>query len=261
MTPHTPNTAPPPDLEPNQQAEIPPPATEPPAFGPLTYIGVALGLLALVALFLWARSRAHDDLKSVQAIARALAPEEKHAVSPAMAAASRDMVGQTLGDFAMKAHDGKTYRLAELLQHGPVVLTFIKDGCPCSEEAQPFFNLIHDAYAGHATVLGVINVAETPARAWAEKFHCDYPILIDPPHRLMRETGAANSAYVVVIDAGQRIVAHWPGYSGPMIRDLGATLAQLAQTREIPLKIPPAPPELYSGCPFDFPDDSPNPAR
>lgn len=41
---------------------------------------------------------------------------------------------------AKRATDGRTHRLDEMLGGGPVLLTFIKKGCPCSEAAQSSFN-------------------------------------------------------------------------------------------------------------------------
>ena len=47
------------------------------------------------------------------------------------------MVSRQAPDFSKKAADGENYVLRELIRHGPVLLTFIKIGCPCSEAAQP----------------------------------------------------------------------------------------------------------------------------
>ena len=70
----------------------------------------------------------------------------KHVVTPSMAEASRGMVFRQAPAFTLKATDGAEYSLGELIHEGPLLLTFIKIGCPCSEAAQPFFNRLRAAY-------------------------------------------------------------------------------------------------------------------
>lgn len=206
----------------------------------------AILLLALVAVgsfYARARTRSLDPLAAIHEAS------EKHVVRPEMAAASRAMVDRRAPDFSTIATDGSTYELATLLRRGPVVLTFIKDGCPCSEAAQPAFNNLQAAYPG-ATVLGVIDLEGPAARRWAERFRAGYPLLLDPAGELVRAYGAENSAYVVLINPEGRIADHWPGYSGPMLRTLGAKLAAFQGADERPFDLADAPTELFSGCPY-----------
>ncbi|WP_165067820.1 peroxiredoxin family protein [Paludisphaera rhizosphaerae] len=175
----------------------------------------------------------------------------KHLVTKEMADASRAMVSRPAPPFVASALNGDRVELAERLRRGPVVLTFIKAGCPCSEAAQPFFNQLDKAYPG-VEFLGVVDVEGGPAQRWAERLRIAYPMLTDPDLKIVRDYGVENSAYVVVIDRQGRIVKHWPGYSTGMLRELGATLAALSGTAEQPLDVSQAPDEEYSGCPFDL---------
>ena len=168
-----------------------------------------------------------------------------------MATASEAMVERVAPPFDAPAADGRRYRLDELSRRGPLVLTFVKDGCPCSEAAQPFFNRLHAAYP-EAEMFGVIDVEAEPATRWAGRFHVTYPLLLDPGLGIIRAYNAENSAYVVLVDAQGRIRKHWPGYSAGMLRELGATLAGLIGTTDRPIDVADAPDEAYSGCPFEF---------
>lgn len=94
----------------------------------------------------------------------------KHVVTPSMAEASRGMVFRQAPAFTLKATDGAEYSLGELIREGPLLLTFIKIGCPCSEAAQPFFNRLRAAYP-HARILGVIDGDLGPANLWAKKIN------------------------------------------------------------------------------------------
>ena len=175
----------------------------------------------------------------------------KHMVTKEMADASRAMVDRPAPPFVASALDGDQVELAERLRRGPVILTFIKAGCPCSEAAQPFFNQLHAAYPG-AAFLGVVDVAGGPAQRWAERLRIAYPMLTDPDLKIIRAYGVENSAYVVVIDPRGRIIRHWPGFSTGMLREFGATLAALTGKAEQQLDVSEAPDQEYSGCPFDL---------
>ncbi len=174
----------------------------------------------------------------------------KHLVTGPMAEASRSMIERMAPPFEALTIDGKVYKLDELRRRGPVVLTFIKDGCPCSESAQPYFNRLVVAHPG-AEFLGVIDVDAEKAARWASKCRVSYPLLLDPALEIVRAFHVENSAYVVLIDSGGRIRKHWPGYSSGMLRELGATLAELTGSGERPIDIADAPEDEYTGCPFD----------
>ena len=126
-----------------------------------------------------------------------------------------------------QATDESLYDIKELTKDGPVVLVFIKDGCPCSEAAQPFFNLLFDAYGKHARFFGIFDGDVTVARKWAKHNLVGFPILSDPDLRTVHEYKAENSAYVALIAKGGRIEKLWPGYSAEMLADAAARLARL----------------------------------
>ena len=56
------------------------------------------------------------------------------------------MAKQSAPAFQTEATDGKGYHLDTLTKESPILLMFIKQGCPCSESAQPFFNRLYEAY-------------------------------------------------------------------------------------------------------------------
>jgi peroxiredoxin len=175
----------------------------------------------------------------------------KHVVTPRMSESSRGMVFRQAPDFSKKANDGANYTLRELTRQGPVLLTFIEIGCPCSEAAQPFFNRLRAVYP-QARILGVIDGELGPANLWASRISVLYPLLLDPDLELVRAYGIENSAYVVLIDEQGRIAMHWPGYSASMLQELGASLARLTRSALRPIDVSGAPSELYTGCPYDL---------
>lgn len=132
------------------------------------------------------------------------------------------------------------------------VLVFIKNGCPCSVAAQPFFERIAEAFAGEAKFLGVIDGTSETARAWGEKYRAKMPILADPKLKIVRDYGAESSVYVVLIGPDRRIVRAWPGHSEEMLNELVALIERLTGRKSADLDFTEAPGTLMAGCPFDL---------
>ena len=213
-------------------------------------IGFVALMLVLSILYAW--FRLSSELGNWENPTTIITVETaKHVVTPSMAEASRAMVFRQAPAFTLKATDGAEYSLGKLIREGPLVLTFIKIGCPCSEAAQPFFNRLRAAYP-HARILGVIDGDLGPANLWAKKIRVSYPLLLDPNLQLVRAYGVENSAYVVLVDQKGQIVMHWPGYCASMLQELGATLALLTRSAVRPIDTVDAPVEFYSGCPYDL---------
>ena len=137
-----------------------------------------------------------------------------------------------------------------MIKSGPVVLVFIKDGCPCSVSAEAYFNQLHAAYRGKIRFVGVIDGDPKTARKWGAIQGVPFPIVPDPKLDLMQSYGATNSAYVALIDRAGRIEEFWPGYSVSMLRDLNSKMSKLAHLETESIETPDAPEDLYSGCPF-----------
>jgi peroxiredoxin len=176
--------------------------------------------------------------------------EEKHKVSPEMLRDAEALEQQNAFNFHASASDGQTYVLADELKHGPVVLVFIKDGCPCSVSAEIHFNDLHAAYRGHVRFFGVIDGDRDLATAWSVRNAVPFPILLDPQGELVRQYRAPNSAYLALVDTRGKIDSFWPGYSSAMLEALNARIATLSGRPEPTIDTSQAPAELYSGCPF-----------
>jgi len=180
----------------------------------------------------------------------AAAIPEKHRVTVAMLAAAEKSEGQGTSSFRAPTADGTICTLADLAMSRPLVLVFIKDGCPCSEAAQPFLNRLHELYGAGAQFAGVIDADAAAARRWAAANRVAFPLLLDPELEVVRRYGAENSAYVALIGRGGKVLKAWPGYSADMLRELGRRLAEMTGAPERLLALADAPQEMYSGCPY-----------
>jgi peroxiredoxin len=175
---------------------------------------------------------------------------EKHYVSPRQLADSNGMVQRQAGDFSAMTQDGRRMDWGDLSGGRPVVLIFIKEGCPCSVEVEPFFQRVEMLYAGEVRFSGVIDAGTEAAARYAIDQGVAHPILADPERRLIRRFRAKNGCYVVLLTPGGVIEGFWPGCSADTMRQLGRRIAGLAGVEERPLDVSGMPASLTTGCPF-----------
>lgn len=181
-----------------------------------------------------------------------MADEEKHLVTPEMERAGAEAAGRALPPLRLVGEDGGVIDLGDRMASGPMVLIFIKEGCPCSEAAEPFFRRLHAAYGERVAFLGVIDGAPGTAARWVTRLGTPFPVVVDSDLDLARSVGVTNSAYVAVVGKGGRIERLWPGFSAGMLGELSGELAALAGVEPAVIDTEGAPIELYTGCPFEF---------
>ena len=177
-------------------------------------------------------------------------PFGKHTVTRTMLRDAGEEAGRPAPPFVARGGDGATYSLATLTRGTPLALVFIKDGCPCSVAAEPYFQRLYHLYRGRLRLVGVIDGDAAVARAWAREQKSPYPILTDPDLAIARAYGAKGSAYVALVTPAGRVERLWPGYSQSMLRQLGARAAALAGVAERPFDAAGAPAKLFAGCRF-----------
>jgi peroxiredoxin len=175
---------------------------------------------------------------------------EEHKVTSEMLSQAAKLVDTQAQRFHVLASDGATYDLDQLVKDRPVVLLFIKEDCPCSTEAQPFFNRMHAAYGEKVAFLGVIDGGEAVAREWARRRKPGFPLLCDPDLEIVRQYKALNSVYVALVVPGGKVSGFWPGFSAKMLEELSVRLAELTHEPRKPIDTTDAPDEMVSGCPY-----------
>lgn len=213
----------------------------------ILYFVLAFGGLALV----FTCSQLHYDRNQPTAAAQILIEgPPKHLVTPRMLTASAKMQDVAAPGFEAPATDERVYDIKKLTQAGPVVLVFIKDGCPCSQAAQHFFNVLFYEFAKHVRFLGIFDGSVSKARKWAAQYQAPFPLLSDPDLRIVHEYKAENSAYVALIAKGGRIEKLWPGYSADMLTEAAACLSRLTGVDAKPIDVQDAPVEMTTGCPY-----------
>ena len=189
---------------------------------------------------------------------------EVHYVSPRQLAATAALATFSVPAFSATANTNEPFAWPRPGERRPLVLVFIKEGCPCSVEMEPFFHRLARTYADTAYFAGVIDADVPKARRYADANTTPYPILADPEQQIIGSVGAENGVYVallVVPDAplaalgatvknASTIDSLWPGCSAEMFTQMGRRIAAAAGIAERPLDVGGLPSAPVTGCPF-----------
>jgi hypothetical protein len=177
---------------------------------------------------------------------------EKHYVTPAQLAESGSWGNRQVGAFSAVAHDGKPFAWSGKSQARPLVLVFIRQGCPCNGDLEPFFQRLAGQYGDVADFAGVIDAGADTARAYAMGQKTPYRVLADPDRALIARFQARNGGYIALLRPEGCVDTLWPGYSAEMMRELGRRIAELGAIPERPLDVAGLPGALTTGCPFEL---------
>jgi peroxiredoxin len=161
------------------------------------------------------------------------------------------MSDHALAPVRVVGHDGRPREWKDLAGPRPVVVVFIKRGCPCNVEFEPFFHRLARAYQGQACFVGVIDGPVETARRYAEANHVPYLVLADPKRAIISRFGAKNGAYVAVVKPDGALDTLWPGCSAEMMLELSRRIARLAGVEEQYVETSGLPRALTTGCPFE----------
>jgi hypothetical protein len=177
------------------------------------------------------------------------APDEKHYVTPRQLTAAGALAERRVAPFSAPSLDGRLLRWPDLAEGRPLALVFLKAGCPCNDDFEPFYQRLRRAY-GDALAFAAVIDDEAAGRAHAQKHRGGYPILIDADRNLIRQFEIENGGYIVLLRADGALDAVWPGWSKEMFQQLGRRCAALAGAEERPLDVDDLPDALTTGCPY-----------
>ncbi len=179
--------------------------------------------------------------------------EPRHPVTQIMLEESERMKLKLAPDFSGVDPLGKKWTFEELAAKRPLVLLFIKDGCPCSIDAQPIYNKLFEKFRGKAAFVGILDVDGEKAKKWIADNKPSFPVLVDPKLQIVRSFEAKNSVYTILIGADHRIEKMWPGYWVAMLQDLNGRLSADLDEKVSAFDTLYAPKAPSSGCTFTLP--------
>ncbi|MCW5937290.1 MAG: redoxin domain-containing protein [Fimbriimonadaceae bacterium] len=180
-----------------------------------------------------------------------LLDQVRHPVTEPMLARTEAIKGLECPEIILQDSFGKPLNLADQYKNGPLVLVFTKVGCPCSMEAQPFFNELAKKFGEGARFVGVIDGAPHDAARYREDLNVTYPMALAGGGAMFKLFDVKRSVYVSLVGRDGKVVKQWPGYNKEMLQDLNKSVAKQAGRDAIVQNVSEAPDELSSGCAFD----------
>jgi len=105
--------------------------------------------------------------------------------------------GDLAPDFSLPDAKGRTLRLAELLERGPVVLSFYRGGwCPfCNLEFRALMDHLPRIRAEGATLVGISPETPDNSLTTAQKHGLEFEVLSDSGNRTARDYGLVMTVY------------------------------------------------------------------
>lgn len=177
----------------------------------------------------------------------------RHDVTPEMQKAADALERTPLPSINEVDHEAHPVLSGDFKTGVPTVLVFVKNECPCSIEAQPFYNAMAKAFGGDVQFMAVIDSDPRDAAAYAEFTVTPYRVLADQDLSTIKALGAKASASAALIDGQGEVVKVWAGYSASVLRQINFLAGTLAKSGPVEFDQSGAPEKLTAGCTYEFP--------
>lgn len=143
--------------------------------------------------------------------------------------------------FKATGTDGKTHTLASLSKDRPLLLYFIKDGCPVNHRALPFYKQVSAAYKGKVNLVGVINTNLADYKKWQAEYKTSFVSLLDPDLKMIEAYKAVASPWAILIGRDGKIIKEWPGFSKGELEEMNRAMAAAGRVKAASINFGAAP--------------------
>ncbi len=150
-------------------------------------------------------------------------------------------------DFSAQAGDGTTQTLASLTGEKALVVYFMKSNCGTNGDAIGYFKDIQKAYGDKVNFVGVINTDKSGLDEWQTSFNVEFPMLLDPDKKLIKQYGVDSSITIYAIASDQSVKFVQDGFSQSSLNELNAFMAEAAGQTMASLDFSGAPTSLTPG--------------
>jgi peroxiredoxin len=179
-----------------------------------------------------------------------------HPVTDPMKKEAEKMALKPAPEFSLTSTTGSLINLEKAVDGKPTVFYFIKDGCPCSTDAEPMLQRLYQHLNRDEKVsvnfVGVIDLDPKDALdKWVKGFNPPYTVLCSPDAKAMKAFNAPNSVYITLVTPDGKIQKQWPGWSKRVLAEINSLASKLAGIEEKEFDTAYAPVEDTSGCEFN----------
>lgn len=173
-----------------------------------------------------------------------------HYVTPRQLIASGETARQDVAHLALVTQDDRHLEWTELSAGRPVVVVFVKQGCPCSRKFEPHFHSLAAAYGPAVQFIDVIDGSVATAQSYSTANAVSYPVIADESGAIIRRFEAQGGAYVALVDREGVVEMLSPGCSVEMMQDLSRRIATMTEQDLAICDFEGLPGGLTAGCPF-----------
>lgn len=174
-----------------------------------------------------------------------------HPVTPKMETETRAQSRKAAPVLSLASYDGKPVAIGSASDK-PTFVYFVKEGCPCSFDAEPLFEELYEHLGRKVAFVSISDADVKGAKKWSTEMTVPYPVVSDPKAHAMKAFGAVSSVYGALLDREGRIVKMWPGYSKGFLKEMNAQMSEAAGVPERPFDTKYAPIEKATGCAFAY---------
>ena len=173
-----------------------------------------------------------------------------HYVTSQMEVEAAAMKNRRVPDVIAPTNRGTEFHIGPSNADRPQFVLFIKQGCPCSVDGQPFFNRLARKFQGKIDFVGVIDAGSSAAKSYATQFLCAFPVVPDQSLSIIHGFKAAGALFSALVARNGHIVKMWPGYNVDMLADMNRLLSAEAGVKETFFDPEYAPKRKTAGCAF-----------
>jgi peroxiredoxin len=209
-------------------------------------------LLACLGGLMWLQAKARGELP-YSTSSDIITNQPRHLVTAQMTAETE--ARRNLLEPKVIASDviGDQVLIADPDAERPQFVYFVRQGCPCSFDAEPLFHDLAKQFAGKIDFVSVTNGTAEQAKAWRSEMSVHYPVIADPNEQIIHKYGAKASVYSILIAKDGHIAKMWPGYSRGLLLEMNSLMAKLAGVPEQKFDTKYAPETKATGCAFSDP--------
>ncbi|MBS1706021.1 MAG: redoxin domain-containing protein [Armatimonadetes bacterium] len=202
------------------------------------FTAVVVAVLALGTAVLWTKSN-NINIQS---------EDIRHPLTDSLREGAERQKLKSAHDANLPGVDAADVQLSSLWKYKPALLIFTLTECPCSMQAQPFFNSMANAYGEKINFLAVTKGSKVDCSNYRVNLTVSFPMARDEHGEVAKAYDVPNSAYSALIGTDGKITKLWPGYSKKLLTEINETLAKTAGVEPIKLDLRGAPDEDATGC-------------
>lgn len=139
-------------------------------------------------------------------------------------------LGSQAPGFTLNGVDGRTYSLDQALAQGPLLLVFIKSGCPACDLALPYLSRLRQAYPGGWTLWAISQDPLGRSQEYAQRFDLPFPVLVDEAgYPVSKAYDPPATPTLFLIEANGRVTYSNHGFSKDDINQVSRLIADRLQ--------------------------------